>query len=323
MQSPKVSVIVLCYQSELSLQRCCFSLFRQTLRDLEFIFVIDDPQSNCSAIILAASSQFEERKSQIRIIKNQENLGISASRAIGLVASVGEYVTFCDSDDWLEASAYSEMYSLAKSQKVDVLGCDMYQDRELAKQSIYLNLNFPNPNGFDLFNGTVLNKIFRRCFIFENNITFPPGINWGEDNCFVIQCRTTTNSLVYLPKAFYHHIIRKDSFTGTISPEKHLQLVSSAAFIEDYLNRNSLLPQYEHQLNEFKFLSKLYFLTEPKLRNLSSWYSVYPECHSEVLSYNQIPANIKIVGYLLYRNCRGVAYLLLKIRDMYCYFFHR
>lgn len=98
MINPKVSVIIPVYGAEAFLPDCIASLRAQTLRDIELIFICDGSPDHSLAILRKA----ETLDSRIRVIAFEENQGVSAARNAGLDAARGDYIGFCDGDDWAE-----------------------------------------------------------------------------------------------------------------------------------------------------------------------------------------------------------------------------
>ena len=92
----KVSVIVPVYNVEVFLRRCVDSILQQTYPNLEVV-LIDDGSSDKSGMIC---DEYAAKDMRIRVV-HQENAGVSAARNMGIEASSGEYITFCDSDDAL------------------------------------------------------------------------------------------------------------------------------------------------------------------------------------------------------------------------------
>ena len=99
---PKVSIIVPVYNCEAFLPECIASLRAQTLTDLELIFVCDASPDDSLSILREA----EKADARIRVIAFPENRGVSAARNAGLDAATGEFIGFCDSDDWVEPQMY-------------------------------------------------------------------------------------------------------------------------------------------------------------------------------------------------------------------------
>ena len=113
----KLSVIVPVYNVELYLRECLDSIINQTLKDIEII-CIDDCSSDNSYGIL---EEYSKKDNRIIIFRNQENMSAGPSRNIGIRVSQGEYITFVDSDDFLDKNYYELLYNTAKEYDSDIV----------------------------------------------------------------------------------------------------------------------------------------------------------------------------------------------------------
>lgn len=95
--SPVVSIIVPVYNAKKTLKRCINSIINQSYKDWELLLV-DDGSTDDSSIICDEYAQQDRR---IRVFHKQ-NGGVSSARNVGLDNAIGEWVTFIDSDDWIE-----------------------------------------------------------------------------------------------------------------------------------------------------------------------------------------------------------------------------
>jgi len=93
---PKISVIVPVYNSERCISKCIESILSQTFNNFELLLV-DDGSTDNSCEICTFYSNIDER---VKVIKKQ-NGGVSSARNLGLKNSVGQYISFIDSDDWV------------------------------------------------------------------------------------------------------------------------------------------------------------------------------------------------------------------------------
>ena len=123
---PKVSVIVPVYKVEAYLRRCIDSILGQTYLDFELILVEDGSPDSCGAIC----DDYAQKDDRVHVI-HQENGGLSAARNAGIdwafANSDSQWLTFVDSDDWLEQDCLSQLYSAAKETGCRVSACALYQ----------------------------------------------------------------------------------------------------------------------------------------------------------------------------------------------------
>ena len=122
---PKVSVIVPVYNVEKYLPTCVESLVNQTLEDIEIILV-SDASPDGSNIIMA---DYEKNYSnKVKCIYLKENIKQGGARNRGLEIATGEYVTFVDSDDYVDDTMFEKMYKEAIRENYDIVYCDYYNN---------------------------------------------------------------------------------------------------------------------------------------------------------------------------------------------------
>lgn len=111
-----VSVIVPVYNAEKYLNRCLESLINQTLKNIEIICINDGSTDNSLQII----KDYSNKDNRIVVI-DQQNQGVSASRNQGMKIAKGEYLAFCDADDWLDLEFYEKLYRETENGTIDVV----------------------------------------------------------------------------------------------------------------------------------------------------------------------------------------------------------
>lgn len=116
-EAPLISVIVPVYKVEPYLDRCVQSIVNQTYQNLEIILVDDNLSDNCPTMCDA----WAEKDSRIRVI-HKENGGVASARNVGLDNAVGQYISFVDSDDWIDSTMIAELVSCAAEYHTDATG---------------------------------------------------------------------------------------------------------------------------------------------------------------------------------------------------------
>ena len=112
----KVSVIVPIYNAEMYIDKCIQSIINQTLRDIEIILV-DDGSTDRSFEI---SNKYAKKDERIKIIK-QKNKGVGAARNYGVSIATGKFITFIDSDDFVEIDMLEILYNAAINNNCDII----------------------------------------------------------------------------------------------------------------------------------------------------------------------------------------------------------
>lgn len=167
----KLSVIVPVYNGEVFLKQCINSIINQTYRDLELV-VVDDGSIDNTASILA---EYEKKDPRVKVI-HQENKGICGAVITGLENAQGDYISFCDADDFCELNKYEILMQKALEYDCDMVTCGIKSDTGLlriskAKEGLYSDKDLKKlyKNIF-LFGGFCVryNKVVKREFILNN-----------------------------------------------------------------------------------------------------------------------------------------------------------
>lgn len=213
--NPMVSVIVPVYNAERYLDACLDSIIKQTLKDIEVI-VVDDGSKDSSRRIIEKYMKNDDRIVPIF----QENQGVSMARNNALNIAKGKFVTFADSDDRVHEDAYKSMLNAIVQNKVDIVFSEViwdYEDRSknfVKKFSIGANQPLYRDKIKDiilvdfLYNGSyggVWNKMFKKSFIDDNDLRFPPNKSLGEDWIFCLEAFTHCNSTYYIDTPYYYY----------------------------------------------------------------------------------------------------------------------
>lgn len=114
----KISVIVPIYKVEDYLHRCVESIINQAYTNLEIILVDDGSPDNCPKIC----DEYAEKDSRIKVI-HKENGGLSDARNTGLLVATGEYISFIDSDDYIDINMYKSIITYMEEHDLDIAEC--------------------------------------------------------------------------------------------------------------------------------------------------------------------------------------------------------
>lgn len=148
-----ISVIIPVYKAEKYIERCIFSILRQTFQNIEVILVDDGSPDKSGEIC----DMWALKDKRIKVI-HQKNAGAGAARNAGLRVAKGEYIGFVDSDDWIEPQMYEVMYNAIEKYSADVGMCNISSRTEFSMHESYDNRKFP----FELKNQEEMLSIFFR-----------------------------------------------------------------------------------------------------------------------------------------------------------------
>lgn len=224
----KISVIIPVYNVSEYLEQSLDSIINQTLKEIEII-CIDDCSTDNSLKILEKYSNKDKR---IRVIKHNINKGLGPARNTGIESSIGEYISFIDSDDYIELNFLELLYNTAKQFDSDIsITLNVIQNinndfKPLYFEQNYLNKNFEYElNGeFKYFNHTdkykipinVWTKIYKRNFIVKYGLQFLD-IKYGPEDAdfnlraFIYEPKISFNNL-----AKYYYRIRENSLSSLV-----------------------------------------------------------------------------------------------------------
>ena len=191
-KTPLVSVIVPVYNVAPYIERCAKSLFEQTLKDIEIIFVDDCSPDNSIELVKNLADNYPDRLAQIRYVRHEHNRGLAQARKTGLDVATGEYVAHCDSDDYVSVDMYEKLYHEAQRTKSEIVYCDFIMDYGEQKLICYSAELCQDKISFleryIVYSWNVLwNMIVKRSLYLDNPISYPFGISFCED--FYVACQ--------------------------------------------------------------------------------------------------------------------------------------
>ena len=143
--TPLISVIVPVYNVEKYLRKCVDSIVNQTYKNLEIILVDDGSPDNCGKIC----DEFAEMDNRVMVI-HKENGGLSSARNAGLDIATGEYITFVDSDDYIENDTYEKVVVAINKFDSDLI---FFREKSVDEsgKTIYINGDTPSGEIFEIF----------------------------------------------------------------------------------------------------------------------------------------------------------------------------
>jgi len=223
---PEVSIIVPVYNSEKYLSKCINSIRNQKFQDFEILLIDDGSDDNSGKIC----DLFEKKDKRIKVI-HQNNSGVSAARNKGISVARGRFISFIDSDDYIDPDMIGEMVHAMENNNTGMVICgfrcvnehgdfirkviihqktDVIWSKEQTLKEI-----FAMPQ---TIYGYCCNKMFRKELVSKE---FECGIRIGEDLLFVVNYLKNINLTVYIPKALYNYRKYKGSVTSGYSSYKY------------------------------------------------------------------------------------------------------
>lgn len=304
--NPKVSVIVPVWGVEKYIERCARSLFGQILEDMEFIFVDDCTPDNSITILKEVMNDYPMRINQTKIITHSHNKGLPQARKTGVDAVTGEYVIFCDSDDYVEKEMYATMYDYAVKNHCDLVHCDIdvVSDTGLVKS---LTLKKTQPSSEKLkrliidgdISNSLCNKLVRKNIF--NDIIFPQyGMN--EDNAVAIQLAYYSKTLGYINHSFYKAYFNNSSISRTPGEtqqyKKFQESLENSRFMVDFLASKGYNEKSKAMLRAKMRPKIVLFMLMNKAKYIKTWRQTYPEVNCMSLTDKRLPLGVRVRSFL-------------------------
>ena len=298
-----LSIIIPIFKVRNFIERCACSLFEQTLKDVEYIFVDDSSPDDSLDILKACVERYPKRKEQVLILMHEQNQGLPAARNTGLAAATGEYVFHCDSDDFVEKDMLEEMCKAAKDKDADIVYCDFYLSFEQNER--YMG-NPAYETAEDMFKQGLLggnmkynvwNKLVRRSLYTDNNITFPAGHAMGEDMT-MIRLAACAKNIAYVPKAFYHYVkLNANAYSATMSERHKVDIRFNVDQTVEFL-QNKFGCELEKEIAFFKLNTKLPFLITDDETQYEVWKEWWPEANKYICENKAQVFRTRLVQWL-------------------------
>lgn len=287
---PKVTVIVLVYKAEKYIERCVRSLFEQTLQEMEYVFVDDGTPDNSMEVLRKVMEEFPYRKSAIKIVTNDRNRGTAFSRNNGLRASEGEYVIYCDSDDYVEKDMYETLYTRACSENADIVMCDYYEEltdrrRHVSQNPFLCKEDIISQMLVGRIHSSVCGALIKRELFDANQIEFPVGISMWEDMATSVKLHHYAKKVGYVDRALYHYVMNDSSLVHKETMKNVEDRIRVVSEIRKFLIRENCLAQFDSPIACAMLNAKMSLLLDSSLRDFDRWRSLFPEAGRYIWTY--------------------------------------
>ena len=246
----EVSIIVPVYNVEDYLVRCLDSLVSQTFKSYEIICIDDASPDNSKAIL---ENYLQKYPSLIRVLHNQENLGLGYARNIGLSQARGKYVLFVDSDDYVKQDYVESYYKEMENNPADIIVGGYIRKTHkgekvhMMSQTVWSTVTY----------AIACAKMFKASFLKNNNLEFTD-LKCGEDILFSLEAFYCNASFRVIDYAGYYYVYNQDSITGSMNHEKnHEQIMANlfTYFLSTY--DVSLLSIQKREIIEYVYLANM------------------------------------------------------------------
>ena len=222
-----ISIIVPIYDVENYLRQCLDSIMSQTYQNFECLLINDGSPDNSADIC----REYVDKDARFRYFE-KENGGVSSARNLGIERSGGAYITFIDSDDWVDSDYLEVLYNALIDENADI-SVSTYKRFHMAENCWYFHSfqrgyekrvftnhelidEFIDLNTFDYSYGFVCGKLVRKDLL--DNIAFNEMTTLGEDMEYWLKLYLISNKVVYVNRDSYNY--RVDNVNRRFGAEK-------------------------------------------------------------------------------------------------------
>lgn len=236
----RLSVIIPMYNCAPVIERCLDSL--EVPAEAEVLVVDDGSTDNGREVVL----RYAEAHPYVRLLR-KENGGVSSARNTGIESAQGKYLMFVDADDYLAPGGLERLLELAEKEDVDVLkyrilkvsNTDEADNTSIVSCRINCNRIIIGKGealaGNTVSDFHVVDGLFRRAVLMENNIRFHTDLYLHEDDVFMAECYAVTQKVISTDLPLYRYMVCSDySHTHNPSPERTKKIIDSALLAVQY-----------------------------------------------------------------------------------------
>ncbi len=238
----KISIIVPVYNDCVYIKRCLDSLINQTYRDLEIIVVDDGSTDNTPQVL----EEYAQKDNRIKVI-TQTNAKLGAARNTGMNVATGEYISFVDSDDWVDDNYYEMLHTAITKNNSDVVVSSSIREKSSTKFTYCLKYDEEKTytNTDDIIRVLkmppywfVWGRVYKRELV--NDLRFEEGV-FFEDAPYTIRVINKIKKLTVVPDVKYHYFSNPNSILKSKNYiAKNLDKINSMYNTIRYIDENNI-----------------------------------------------------------------------------------
>ena len=254
----KVSVIMPVFNGEKFIQRSVESIIKQTLNDIEIVFINDGSTDNSLDIL----NQYAKKCKFVKIL-NQSNQGSGKARNYGIREANGDYIAFLDVDDFfMDYDALEKMYDIAFKENANMVSANIKHDLETPGNykpfgpfHYYKSNDIILPEAYGI-PWSFYKNIFKKEFLISNNIFFPDLLR-GQDPVFLAKALTKVDKIHVVATDLYAYVYNSDTAKANNYRKLRDQLLHYKQVIDYFKDSRFSRRQHEYIHKIFLFISRL------------------------------------------------------------------
>lgn len=279
---PKVSVIVPVYKTEDKLNRCIDSILAQTFTDFELVLVDDGSPDRCGEIC----DEYEKKDARVKVI-HKENGGVGAAKNTGIENAAGEYLSFVDSDDFIDPDYLETLCGGSCACDMAIAGVkylspdtlQSYNCLDYGESRVIGKADLP-AEASKLLVCRALNyhvaKLYRRQVVEANGIRFTDFKKTGaDDTIFNFDVLARSETVEIINKCIYNYITYDTSTSRSFAFETFERRVALDAYLAAKTAEMGVLTAEMQQELDRRFVYSSYWSASSFAKNKNLRYSAY------------------------------------------------
>ena len=231
----KLSIIIPCFNGWKYISNCLKSLESQTLLPYEVI-IVDDCSTDDSYDNLKEYSA--NTRLNIILLQNENNSGPGKSRQAGIEAATGNYLAFCDCDDWYENNFVYDISNSIIESNADLILFDNYvafEDGKKYRQNRTRGKEKASKSSYLIESNLALWRLVASAVLFNN--TLHVDLHHEEDSVLVIQLLEKAETIIVIDQAYYNYLFRDGSLSKKDSPQIFKDEIHAFDYIKSFLQK--------------------------------------------------------------------------------------
>lgn len=319
-KQPLVSICVPVYNVEPYIEKCCRSLFGQSYKNIEYIFIDDCSPDNSINILKQTMADYPNRTKQTKIVGHEKNRGLAAARNSAIDISKGDYIMFVDSDDYIDLVTVEMLVNQAERDIADIVIHDF--------KYIYINKTIVSHCVLPLAKEEIIKKIlsnklahsiwgklYKTALIKNNGIRFIEGIDVGEDYCTCPRIFYYAKKISHCDKCYYNYIrYNNTSYTNNFKEKNIIDMINTLSILDRFFRSKNDYHIYEECLHKQQLRFKVWSILDICKQSSVLWHLMPMVAHlyKELKPYKRmLQLKYKFILWLAEHNCYNILYICI------------
>lgn len=242
---PLISILVPVYGTEKYIEKCARSLFNQSYKNIEYIFINDCTKDNSIKILTNVLKDFPTRRQQTHIINHETNTGLAGARLTAFQHATGDYIWCVDSDDYVNEKAIETILPyIFEDYDFIVFNYYLQRDNSIKKYNLKpLKINRLLTNEIS---PSIWKCVVKKSLYTKNNIYPIVGINSSEDYLLTARLILKATKSILLNNAYlyYYNVTNVNSYMNNMNIKNYQDNADSILAVYNFYKKNNAEKTY-------------------------------------------------------------------------------